>query len=431
MLLAGFGCATKSGGGVERQLTSGRYGHVLTNTGVWSPDGRWIVYDVRSDAAGAVFDGERIERVNVESGAVEVVYRATEGAKCGVATYGPGGEVVFILGPERPTAEWDYGPNRRQGVIVRDGAASNLDARDLVPPFTPGALRGGTHVHVFSADGKLVSFTYNDYVVAAEERNVGVCILGRPMRVTRGHARNLDGESFSVLMTRTTAWPRPGGDEIRRAVEEAWVGRAGYVRADGSRQGRAIAFQGEVTGANGQAMWEVFIVDLPEDLTVAGDGPLEGTSERLPAPPRGVVQRRLTFTAARKYPGLAEPRHWVRSSPDGSRIAFLMKDDDGVVQIWTVSPNGGEARQVTRNAAPVASAFSWSADGRWIAHVLDGSVAVTDVETGVTRRLTQRVEGDGAPRPEACVFSPDGSKVAYVRRVDGFNQVFVVDAKER
>jgi hypothetical protein len=373
---------------------------------------------VRSDAAGAVFDGERIERVDVESGAVEVVYWAVNGAKCGVATFGPVGEVVFILGPEHPTKEWDYGANRRQGVIVRDGVASNLDARDLTPPFAAGALRGGTHVHVFSADGRMVSFTYNDYVVAAEERNVGVCVLGRPVQASRGHERNHDGEGFSVLVTRTTARPRAGSDEIRRAVEDGWVGTAG----------KAIAFQGEVIAPDGRPIWEVFVVDLPEDLTVAGEGPLEGTTTRLPVPPKGVVQRRLTFTAGRKHPGISGPRHWLRSSPDGERIAFLMKDDGGAVQLWTVSPHGGEVRQLTRNEVSVGSAFSWSSDGRWIAHVLDGSVAVTEVESGETRRLTERVEGEGAPRAEACVFSPDGGRVAFVKQVEGFNQIFVVDA---
>src|SRR2546423_2700903 len=54
----------------ERRLTFGRYGHILTNCGVWSADGEWIVYDTRSDAAGAVFDGERIEAVHVETGEV-------------------------------------------------------------------------------------------------------------------------------------------------------------------------------------------------------------------------------------------------------------------------------------------------------------------------------------------------------------------------
>src|SRR5688572_25857635 len=46
----------------ERRLTSAAHGHILTNVGAWSPDGRWVVYDVRSDPAGAAFDGTRIER---------------------------------------------------------------------------------------------------------------------------------------------------------------------------------------------------------------------------------------------------------------------------------------------------------------------------------------------------------------------------------
>ena len=410
---------------MERQVTSGRYGHVLTNTGVWSPDGRWVVYDVRSDPAGAVFDGDRIERVCVDTGEVEVLYRATNGARCGVATYHPvEDKVVFILGPERPTAAWDYGPNRRQGVIVeaaRPGVAINLDARDLTPPFTPGALRGGTHVHVFDAGGERVSFTYNDYVVHANQRNVGVSVPGRPVRVSRGHPRNHDGGCFSVLVTRTTATPWPGSDEISRAFEDAWVRGIG-----------ALAFFGDVVTPAGQVVTEVFIAELPEDLTVPGDGPLEGTAEALPAPPRGTVQRRLTFTADRKFPGVGGPRHWPRSSPDGSRIAFLMPDDGGVVQLWTVSSNGGPPEQLTRNAADVSSAFTWSPDGRRIAHGMDGSVCVTSTETGASIRVSPYTEDFNAQlRPEACVFSPDGSRIAYVRTVKGLNQVFVASTAPR
>src|SRR3954466_10362274 len=153
---------------VERQLTFAPQNHILTNVNVWSPDGRWIVYDTRSDAEGAVFDGRRIERVNVETGEVQRLYESRNGAHCGVATVNPvDGRVAFILGPEHPTAEWSYAANRRQGVIVdpaRPGVIRNLDARNVVPPFTPGALRGGTHVHVFSGDGQWVSFTYQDHV---------------------------------------------------------------------------------------------------------------------------------------------------------------------------------------------------------------------------------------------------------------------------
>jgi len=178
----------------------------------------------------------------------------------------------------------------------------------------------------------------------------------------------------------------------------------------------------------------VFITDLPDDLTKAGDGPLEGTSTTRPRPPGGTTQRRLTFTANRKYPGLQGPRHWLRSSPDGSRIGFLMRDDAGVVQLWTVSPNGGEPVQITANSLDIASAFTWSPDGRRIAHVLDNSVCVTEPATGRTDRLTPRAPHGSAPRPQACVFSPDGRQVAYVRPVASgdavYNQLFVCDVPD-
>ena len=426
----------------ERQLTRGAGGRVLTNTGVWSPDGEWIVYDTRA----VDFDGDTIEMVNVRTGEIRELYRTTNGAHCGVVTFHPReNKVVFIGGPEHPTPDWQYAAYHREGLIVsvdEPQRATHLDARDVTPPYTAGALRGGSHVHVWDASGDWVSFTYEDHVLAqfphatptndVNLRTIGVSVPGRKVVVKKDHPRNHDGDYFTVLVARVTAEPKPGSDEIKRAFEEAWVGTRGYMRANGSRQHRALAFQGNVVTTKGETISEVFIVDLPEDVTQPGDGPLEGNQMRMPSPPRGCTQRRLTFTSERPHPGLQGPRHWLRSSPNGSQIAFLMKDDGGVVQLWTVSPNGGPTRQVSRNTSDIASAFTWSPDGRRIAHVMDNSVCVTDVASGVTRRLTARTEDIFAPRPEACVFSPDGKLVAYLRPVleagRVFNQVFVVSA---
>jgi hypothetical protein len=417
----------------EFQVTDWPGGHILTNIGVWSPDGQWIVYDTRSDPAGERFDGATIEMVHADTREVREIYRARNGAHCGVATFSPTADrVVFILGPENPMPDWQYGPSHRQGVIVeldQPGVARPLDARNIVPPFTPGALRGGSHVHVYSADGAWVSFTYDDCLLTGAQRNIGVSAPVQRVGVPKSHPRNHDGAMFSVLVTKATQPPTPGTDEVSRACEEAWIGTHGYIRADGTRQRRAIAFQGDVVTSEGCAIREVFLVDVPEDVTSAAAEPLEGTATTLPAPPRGTKQRRLTYTANRKLPGLQGPRHWLRSSPDGTRIALLMRDDAGVVQLWTVSPLGGEPTQITHNAFDVASAFSWSPNGESIAYIADTSVFVTRVATGESLRLTAPCDRQFSPRPEACVFAPTGDRIAYVRPVerDGvtWNQVFI------
>jgi hypothetical protein len=451
----------------ERQVTCAAHGHMLTNSAVWSPDSRWIVYDTRSTPDGSVFDGTRIERVEVDSGRIELLYESRNGACCGVVTASPVDDrVVFIVGPEHPTADWQYGPAHRQGVVVRasqPGVIERLDARDLVPPFTAGALRGGSHVHVVSPDGRLVSFTYEDAVLDAPPaagvasgvpreknlRGVGVSVCGKPVQVPRTHERDHDGTAFTVLVTRLTDEPAPGSDEIAKAFEEAWIGTHGYLRPDGTRQRYALAFQGHVVVPDAafggrRTISEVFVCDLPDDLdelTVAGEQPLAGTPTSRPSPPRGVIQRRITFTADRSHPGIDGPRHWLRSSLDGSRIAFLMRDDLGIVQLFTVSPNGGRPVQVTRDEWHVASSFSWSPDGRRIAYIADGSVFVVDVASGVSTRLTDPLVA-AEPRPEACVFSPDGRRIAFMRSVAGqstklggaaakaHNQIFVVDVPE-
>lgn len=440
-----------------RQITTAPHNHILTNVAAWSPDSRWLVYDTRSPAGG--FDGTRIERVQVDTGEVETLYTAPAGSHCGVVTWSPAAQrlrLVFIQGPEPETKDWSYALTRRRGVTLElrgaagEGAplARPLDAVTYAPPFVPGALRGGSHVHVFSGDGRWVSFTYEDNILTdldaagstapshdPNQRNIGVSIPAGPVVVPDSHPRNHDGDWFTVLVSRTAAQPQPGSDEISRAFEEGWIGTDGYLRADGTRQSKALAFQGLVTAKNGTTHAEVFLLDLPNDLTVAGDAPLQGTPTHAPSPPRGVVQRRLTFTDSRAYPGVAAtPRHWLRSSPDGEHIAFLMKDAAGVVQFWLISPRGGEPSQLTRSAHDIASAFTWSPDGRRLGAVIEGSVCMVDARSGAINRLTPRSEGAMAPLPDACVFSPDGSQLAWQQPVEDAHgrhvQIFTQDVPE-
>jgi hypothetical protein len=407
----------------ERQITHAAHGHILTNAHVWSPDGRWLVYDVRSEPAGSVFDGDRIERVEVATGRVEVLYTARNGAKCGVATYHPRRECVqFILGPEFPTPEFDYGPDRRQGVRVltaAPGTITALDARTLAPPFVPGALRGGTHVHVVGADEKICC-TYDDYLLTQlgnNQRNVAV-LFPRPVSVEKNHPRNHAGSHFSVVVTHTTATPQPNTDEISRAYEAVWF--------DANR----LIFIGDVCADNGLNVPELFMVTLPPDLTKAGADPLAGTATTYPAPPLGTQQLRLTNTTRRPFPGLSGPRFWPQCYEPEQKIAFLHRDELGISQLWLLNLLSGEWWPLTRNAQAIGSAFTWSLCGAWIAHTHAGQVCRTNTRTGITEPLT--FASIPPPRPEACVFSPDGTQIAFVRPVqhatgEWWNQIFVAN----
>ncbi|MDF7679572.1 DUF3748 domain-containing protein [Enterobacteriaceae bacterium ESL0689] len=393
--------------------------HQLTNINAWTADSQWLVFDVRP--SGALFTGETIERVNVQTGVVETLYRATCGAHVGVVTAHPQQDkYLFIHGPEYPDEHWHYDFHHRRGVVLNQGTIDNLDAMDITAPYTPGALRGGSHVHVYSPDGRYVSFTYNDHVLHQRSplldlRNVGVAVPYGPVVVRGHHAREYNGSHWCVLVSRTTPTPQPGSDEINRAYEEGWVGN------------QALAFIGDTLSAAGEKVAELFIVALPDSeqgWKQQGDAPLAGTASAMPAPPAGVVQRRLTFTHHRRYPGLVNtPRHWVRADPQATAIAFLMRDDAGVVQLWLISPQGEDLRQLTHNNNDIQSAFNWHPSGKWLGFVLDNRLAMCDAHSGKITFLT--AEHQSPPVADAVVFSPDGKQIAWMEEVDGYRQLWI------
>jgi hypothetical protein len=430
----------------EYQLTTDAKGHFLNQRQAFSPDDQWLVYDNRKEDSQIGLNTS-VELVNLSNGEVKQVYNAPEsnefGPGVGAAAFHPKkDEVIFIHGLNNFDSVKPYGVTRRTGLAValdKNNQLSWKDARDVVPPFTPGALRGGTHAHSCSGDGRWISFTYNDDVMAdlsktnptkKDLRNIGVMIDRGPVTVNSETAESFGGSMFSVIVSETTENPTLGSDEIEKAYEEGWVGINGYVKADGSHVSKALAFLGDTRDANGQLVVEVFIVDLDVDLTKADpERPLEGTTTSRPFPPASVRQRRLTYTVDQKHPGVQGPRQWLRSSPDGSLIFFPMKDENGIVQVYAVSPNGGSISQITRNAFSLDTSFSASADGLYLAWGYQQDVYLTNSQTGETTKVSPERDYESTDLSNIN-WSNKGHTLAYNRKVvtpeGAFYQVFIL-----
>lgn len=110
------------------------------------------------------------------------------------------------------------------------------------------------------------------------------------------------------------------------------------------------------------------------------------------------------------HPGYDGDPSW---SPDGDWIAFT--GDDG---IYLIRPDGTDRKRILAGDAPYAR--GWSPDAEKLLYEdIEGDpaigieVAVLDVETGETRRLTNDPGHQLLP-----AWSPDGEKIAFLTTED-------------
>lgn len=429
----------------ENQLTFGKHGHFLNQRQVFSPNDQWVVFDYRNEDSQIGSNGT-IARMNMENGEIEALYQVPDqtqfGPGVGAAAYHPQKEeVIFIRGLDNATENFPYHFTRRSGFRVSITGEKmefmHADARDVSFPISDGALRGGTHAHSYSQDGDWISFTYNDAILEAEAlvnprvkdlRTVGFMIANTPVEVSGSEDSDelFSGSHKAFLAARVIAFPEPGSDDIQKAYEECWLGNNYKSTQEAAIETRSMAYLGDVIDANGKLVTEIFVSEIPEDI--ADDFFDEGTKTKMPKVSPSIIQRRLTYSQNRKYPGVQGPRQWLRSSPDGSRVYYYAKSEEGEVQIFSVSIKDGVSKQITSNKFSPETMFSLSPDGKWLAYGYQQRIYLTHIETAETFYL--KSSEVSAHSLSNINWSHKGDLLVYNRKVssiDGdYYQIFEI-----
>ncbi len=108
-------------------------------------------------------------------------------------------------------------------------------------------------------------------------------------------------------------------------------------------------------------------------------------------------------------------------SPDGRYIAFTReKQDPWHQEIYLISPLGGKEYKVHSRAS--FGKLDWSPDGKKLAfNKIDSNgflaISLLSLETGETQWLTSVSASKQTLRDKYASFSPDGSRLAFVREV--------------
>jgi Tol biopolymer transport system component len=204
-------------------------------------------------------------------------------------------------------------------------------------------------------------------------------------------ASSADGKQIAFCSNRTGAY-------------EIWT-----MKANGTQQR-------QVTHLGGFAIFPDFSPDGSK-IVFSGSRPEDADMDIFVVNADGSGLVRLTTA-----PGDDQYPAW---SPDGRSIVFI-STRTGIGQVWLMSADGSNQRQLTFDAGEKDQVPDWKPDGTRIAYECVPAICVMNADGSGQRRLTtpNGQEDDFGP-----AWSPDGRQIAFVHWIDEANHnVYVMNA---
>jgi Tol biopolymer transport system component len=122
----------------------------------------------------------------------------------------------------------------------------------------------------------------------------------------------------------------------------------------------------------------------------------------------------------------SEGTHDFRFSRDGSYVAFMQPDEQGIDQMFVMDANGGGVRQITSQRPH--SDVAWSPSGTSFTYISGfGRIYVVNLVSQTTLRVPFLAgwKTGGAPNPCCVTWSPDGTQILYDITLGYANHVWV------
>jgi len=176
-----------------------------------------------------------------------------------------------------------------------------------------------------------------------------------------------------------------------------------------------------VRDEKGNLKTEIFVAEIPDEITINENDDLKGTLTTLPDVPSCISQKRITFTQN----GISNFRHWLRSSPDGKIIYFLMEDEFDKTQLFGVNLVSNEIIQYSFLENSITSPFNLSPNGKCAIYFVDDKIYLNDLTEKKSKQLyqVQKINNELTGIPN---FSIDGKKIYLNQFVpNNFNEKFI------